>query len=160
MAGRSKACCLLVLAATYPHSAVAFQQIADVRPGCPRPWVCRPRGRKIQSPAPLPCTPAPPLRPGVRGRGAARNTGVEVTDVLLQSGLGGSVGFVLGLLGGGGGILALPIFLNVFQEPSSSAIPESLLVVAVGAGVALLAKLKDISLSEIAPLAACAALGI
>jgi uncharacterized protein len=84
---------------------------------------------------------------------------VEVTDVLLQSGLGGAVGFVLGLLGGGGGILALPIFLNVFQEPSSSAIPESLLVVAVGAGVALLAKLKDISLSEIAPLAACAALG-
>jgi uncharacterized membrane protein YfcA len=30
--------------------------------------------------------------------------------------LGGSVGFVLGLLGGGGSILALPIFLNIFQE--------------------------------------------
>ena len=30
--------------------------------------------------------------------------------------LGGSVGFVLGLLGGGGIIVALPIFLYVFEE--------------------------------------------
>ena len=55
--------------------------------------------------------------------------------------LGTSVGFVLGLLGGGGSILALPMFLEVFHEPPSAAIAESLLVVAVGAGAGLLAKL-------------------
>lgn len=62
--------------------------------------------------------------------------------MLLNAGiLGASVGFVLGLLGGGGSILALPMFLEVFHEPPSTAIAESLLVVAVGAGVGLLAKL-------------------
>ena len=55
--------------------------------------------------------------------------------------LGTSVGFVLGLLGGGGSILALPMFLEVFHEPPPTAIAESLLVVAVGAGAGLLAKL-------------------
>ena len=55
--------------------------------------------------------------------------------------LGASVGFVLGLLGGGGSILALPIFLEVFHEEPSTAIAESLLVVAVGAGAGLWAKL-------------------
>ena len=56
---------------------------------------------------------------------------------MLKGGLGVAVGFVLGLLGGGGSILALPIFLEVFHEPSATAIAESLLVVAVGAGVGL-----------------------
>ena len=47
--------------------------------------------------------------------------------------LGVGVGGVLGLLGGGGSILALPCFLYVFQEPADSAVAESLAVVAIGA---------------------------
>ena len=85
--------------------------------------------------------------------------GLGVTGVLLKGALGIAVGGVLGLLGGGGSILALPIFLEVFHEPSSTAIAESLLVVAVGAGVGLLAKLETINMSELAPLAAFAMFG-
>lgn len=48
------------------------------------------------------------------------------------------VGFVLGLLGGGGSILALPIFLYVFQVPTKSAVAMSLAVVGMSAGVGFL----------------------
>lgn len=43
------------------------------------------------------------------------------------------VGVVLGLLGGGGSILALPIFLHVFGIPVKSAVPMSLVVVGMSA---------------------------
>ena len=56
--------------------------------------------------------------------------------------LGFPVGFVLGLLGGGGSILALPIFLYALNEPTQSAIAESLVVVSIGAGVGFLTKVK------------------
>lgn len=48
------------------------------------------------------------------------------------------VGVVLGLLGGGGSILALPIFLYVFLVPVKSAIAMSLAVVGMSAGVGFL----------------------
>ncbi|MBK6306987.1 MAG: sulfite exporter TauE/SafE family protein [Gemmatimonadetes bacterium] len=48
------------------------------------------------------------------------------------------VGFVLGLLGGGGSILALPIFLYVFLVPVKPAIAMSLAVVGMSAGVGFL----------------------
>jgi uncharacterized membrane protein YfcA len=62
---------------------------------------------------------------------------------LAASGMGFPVGFVLGLLGGGGSILALPIFLYVLNEPTQSAIAESLVVVSIGAGVGFAAKVKS-----------------
>ena len=150
---------VLSLAALWPDSVAAFRHSAVVRTG---------RGGCLLGPASharqlSAGAPRRALTVAPRQRCTAPRMllvdGVELSDALLKSGLGGAVGFVLGLLGGGGGILALPIFLNVFHEPSSTAIPESLLVVAVGAGVALLAKLKDISLAEVAPLAGWAALG-
>lgn len=48
------------------------------------------------------------------------------------------VGVVLGLLGGGGSILALPIFLYVFLVPVKPAIAMSLAVVGMSAGVGFL----------------------
>lgn len=45
------------------------------------------------------------------------------------------VGLVLGLLGGGGSILAVPIFLYVFRIPPQPAIAMSLAVVGMSAGV-------------------------
>jgi uncharacterized membrane protein YfcA len=48
------------------------------------------------------------------------------------------VGIVLGLLGGGGSILALPIFLYVFQVPTKPAVAMSLAVVGMSAFVGFL----------------------
>ena len=57
---------------------------------------------------------------------------------VLGLGLGLVVGIVLGLLGGGGSILALPIFLIVFRVPTKSAIAMSLAVVGMSAFVGFL----------------------
>lgn len=48
------------------------------------------------------------------------------------------VGIVLGLLGGGGSILALPIFLYVFEVPTKPAVAMSLAVVGISAAVGFL----------------------
>lgn len=48
------------------------------------------------------------------------------------------VGFVLGLLGGGGSILAVPIFIYVFKVPDKPAIAMSLAVVGMSAFVGFL----------------------
>lgn len=60
----------------------------------------------------------------------------------LAISLGASIGLVLGLLGGGGSILALPCFLYVFREPPEVAVAESLAVVAIGAATAFLFKIQ------------------
>lgn len=57
----------------------------------------------------------------------------SVPNELLGIGLGFIVGIVLGLLGGGGSILALPIFLYVFQVAPKPAIAMSLAVVGTSA---------------------------
>ena len=57
---------------------------------------------------------------------------------LLGIALGFPVGIVLGLLGGGGSILALPIFLYVFQFPLDPAIAMSLAVVGMSAFISFL----------------------
>lgn len=56
-----------------------------------------------------------------------------VPHPILGMGLALLVGFVLGLLGGGGSILALPIFLYVFLVPVKPAIAMSLAVVGMSA---------------------------
>jgi uncharacterized membrane protein YfcA len=57
--------------------------------------------------------------------------------------LGLVVGLVLGLLGGGGSILTLPIFLYVFHVPPKSAIAMSLVVVAMSAFVGFVTHLRQ-----------------
>lgn len=49
------------------------------------------------------------------------------------------IGLLLGLLGGGGSILTVPVLAYVANQAAGSAIPESLFVVAVTSAVALLA---------------------
>jgi uncharacterized membrane protein YfcA len=61
-----------------------------------------------------------------------------VSHGMLGLALAVAVGFVLGLLGGGGSILALPIFLYVFKVPTKSAVAMSLAVVGMSAGVGFL----------------------
>lgn len=114
------------------------------------------RGLSRASRAKAPCMQLPPDLASVdfsSSLAALSSGGLAIT------GMGGSVGFVLGLLGGGGSILALPIFLYILHEPAQSAIAESLLVVSIGAGVGLLAKLKSVNMKEILPLATSAMLG-
>jgi uncharacterized membrane protein YfcA len=57
---------------------------------------------------------------------------------LLGGALALAVGLVLGLLGGGGSILAVPIFLYVFHVPPKPAIAMSLVVVGMSALVGFL----------------------
>lgn len=51
--------------------------------------------------------------------------------------VGLSLGLVLGLLGGGGGILAIPAFIHVLGMPVDEASTTSLVVVAIGAAAGL-----------------------
>lgn len=53
------------------------------------------------------------------------------------------VGFVLGLLGGGGSILSVPIFLYVFHVPPKPAIAMSLVVVGMSALIGFLTHLRQ-----------------
>lgn len=63
---------------------------------------------------------------------------MTVPNEVLGIALGFAVGIVLGLLGGGGSILALPIFLYVFRVDPKPAIAMSLAVVGMSAFVGFL----------------------
>ncbi len=71
------------------------------------------------------------------------------------------VGGVLGLLGGGGSILALPIFLYVFQVPTKPAIAMSLAVVGMSSFVGFLTHWRQgtVHLRVALPFGACAMIG-
>lgn len=71
------------------------------------------------------------------------------------------VGFVLGLLGGGGSILALPIFLYVFLVPVKPAIAMSLVVVGMAALVGFVSHWRQgtVALRIALPFGAFAMLG-
>lgn len=71
------------------------------------------------------------------------------------------VGFVLGLLGGGGSILALPIFLYVFLVPVKPAIAMSLVVVGMSALVGFVSHWRQgtVALRIALPFGAFAMLG-
>jgi uncharacterized membrane protein YfcA len=74
--------------------------------------------------------------------------------------LGFGVGTVLGLLGGGGSILAVPIFLYVFGVPPKPAIAMSLAAVSLSALVGFLGHLRQgtVHLRIAVPFGACAML--
>lgn len=71
------------------------------------------------------------------------------------------VGGVLGLLGGGGSILALPIFLYVFLVPTKPAIAMSLAVVGMSSFVGFLTHWRQgtVHLRVALPFGACAMIG-
>jgi len=63
---------------------------------------------------------------------------MTVPNEILGIALGFPVGIVLGLLGGGGSILAVPIFLYVFRFAFDPAVAMSLAVVGMSAFVGFL----------------------
>ncbi len=62
-----------------------------------------------------------------------------MTDALLALPFGLAIGLLLGLLGGGGSILAVPALVYVLGEPVKRATTESLLIVSITALVGMLA---------------------
>jgi uncharacterized membrane protein YfcA len=62
--------------------------------------------------------------------------------VITAAGLGVLVGVLLGLLGGGGSILAVPALVYGAGVPLAAAVPMSLLVVGVSSATALLPRLR------------------
>jgi uncharacterized membrane protein YfcA len=62
--------------------------------------------------------------------------------VIVGAGLGLVIGVLLGLLGGGGSILAVPALVYGAGVPLAAAVPKSLLVVGVSAATALLPRLR------------------
>ncbi|MDP9434977.1 MAG: sulfite exporter TauE/SafE family protein [Actinomycetota bacterium] len=57
--------------------------------------------------------------------------------------LGSVIGVLLGLLGGGGSILAVPVLVYGVGVPLASAVPTSLLVVGISSATALLPRLRQ-----------------
>lgn len=80
---------------------------------------------------------------------------------LVALALGLVVGFVLGLLGGGGSILAVPIFLYVLDTPAKPAIAMSLAVVGISAVVGFFTHWRQgtVALRVAVPFGLCAMLG-
>ena len=62
-------------------------------------------------------------------------TGAELADVLIAVPLGLAIGLIVGAVGGGGAILALPVLVYVLGEGVGPASTASLIVVAVAAAV-------------------------
>lgn len=75
------------------------------------------------------------VAPAVRG---ARVGGVALQTALLALPFGLAIGLSLGLVGGGGSILALPVLVYVLGEPVKAATTESLLIVGATALLAAL----------------------
>ena len=70
--------------------------------------------------------------------------------------IGFIIGFTLGLLGGGGSIIALPSLIYVFHEPTNTAIAESLIIVCIGSLAGFLSKARSgIDFAVVAPFAVC-----
>ena len=62
--------------------------------------------------------------------------------MIAGTGLGLLIGVLLGLLGGGGSILAVPALVYGAGVPLAAAVPMSLLVVGVSSATALLPRLR------------------
>ena len=70
--------------------------------------------------------------------------------------IGLSIGFTLGLLGGGGSIIALPSLIYLFHEPTNSAIAESFVIVCIGSLAGFLSKAKSyINFAVLIPFVIC-----
>ena len=69
-----------------------------------------------------------------------------------------AVGIALGLLGGGGSILAVPVLVNVLGIPASTAVPMALPVVGIAAAAGAVTRWRrgELRVSTVALFAACA----
>lgn len=90
--------------------------------------------------------PAGP-RPGSRRRSRQTARGHQGADRLIMAvtvtlTLGAVIGVFLGLLGGGGSIMAVPALVFVLAVPVEQAIPMSLIVIAAAAAVGALPKVR------------------
>jgi uncharacterized membrane protein YfcA len=85
--------------------------------------------------------------------------------LVTAAALGLLIGFVVGAVGGGGGVLALPVLLYVLDQPAGPASTASLVVVAIAAAVGALTLARGgqvcwrLALTFFPPAAAGAALG-
>ncbi|HEX8509080.1 MAG TPA: sulfite exporter TauE/SafE family protein [Propionibacteriaceae bacterium] len=66
------------------------------------------------------------------------------TTLLVSLALGLVIGALLGLLGGGGSILAVPALVYGVGQPLSVAVPTSLLVVGISSATAVLPRLRQV----------------
>lgn len=66
------------------------------------------------------------------------------STLLVVVALGLVIGALLGLLGGGGSILAVPALVYVIGLPLAEAVPTSLLVVGISSGAAVLPRLRQV----------------
>jgi uncharacterized membrane protein YfcA len=86
-------------------------------------------------------------------------------DLVLAAALGLLIGGVVGAVGGGGAILALPVLVYVLDQGATPATTASLIVVAIGASVGALAHAREghlcwrVALAFAAPAAVGAYLG-
>lgn len=62
--------------------------------------------------------------------------------MLTALSLGAAIGVLLGLLGGGGSILAVPALVYGVGLPLASAVPASLLVVGISSATAVLPRIR------------------
>ncbi len=63
--------------------------------------------------------------------------------MIVALGLGVVIGALLGLLGGGGSILAVPALVYAVGQPLSAAVPTSLIVVGLSSATAVLPRLRQ-----------------
>lgn len=100
----------------------------------------------------------------LRTAGAPRADGAQLAAVPVRraAGAGAGLGAVTGLLGVGGGFLAVPALVTVLAVPMSAAVGTSLLVITVNSTAALAARLATpttLDWALIAPFTATAVLG-
>lgn len=66
------------------------------------------------------------------------------TELLVPLALGLLIGALLGLLGGGGSILAVPALVYGVNQPLAAAVPTSLLVIGISSAAAILPRLRQV----------------
>ena len=66
------------------------------------------------------------------------------TALLVAAVLGLIIGALLGLLGGGGSILAVPALIYGVGQPLAAAVPTALLVVGISSAAAVLPRLRQV----------------
>src|SRR5690242_12134526 len=114
-----------------------------------------PQAPVCQKNGPRGTTPRPKSSPSSRPpRSRVANRSRELLEhprgraaVIAGAGLGLLIGVLLGLLGGGGSILAVPGLVYGAGVPLAAAVPMSLLVVGLSAATALLPRLRRGQLS-------------
>ncbi|MFC9859281.1 MULTISPECIES: sulfite exporter TauE/SafE family protein [unclassified Streptomyces] len=102
------------------------------------------------------------LRPRPAPPGAGDGRGPDAVPARRAAGAGAGLGALTGLLGVGGGFLAVPALVTVLALPMTAAVGTSLLVITVNSAAALVTRLATptpLDWAVIAPFTASAVLG-